>query len=256
MNTGSHTDVASLARAEQEFYDARTHAFVLLRKLIWRAVGEFRRPAEIYTLFDPRGKVILEYGCGSTTRAKQLLDRGAARVMAFDVSPTEVEAARERARAQGIADRTEFMVADAHALPFPPDSFELIVGWSILHHLDLRHALSELRRVLEPGGVAVFTEPLAHNPLLRLGRRLTPAARTPDEHPLTVDDWRLCASIFPSFRHREVEFLSVLLMPLNIVLPRRLQRRMAARVARLDDRLLARSPRLRRFARITFLVLQ
>ena len=188
MNTGSHTDVASLARAEQEFYDARTHAFVLLRKLIWRAVGEFRRPAEIYTLFDPRGKVILEYGCGSTTRAKQLLDRGAARVMAFDVSPTEVEAARERARAQGIADRTEFMVADAHALPFPPDSFELIVGWSILHHLDLRHALSELRRVLEPGGVAVFTEPLAHNTVCGPGggSRQPRARRTNIRSPLTT----------------------------------------------------------------------
>ena len=126
----------------------------------------------------------------------------------------------------------------------------------MLHHLDLPDALSELRRVRRPRGVAVLTEPLAHNPLLRLGRRLTPAARTPDEPCLTVADWRLCAEIFPAFEDHEVEFLSVPLMPLDSVLPRRCQRRFAARVARWDDRLLARFPGLTRFARITFLVLR
>ena len=46
----------------------------------------------------------------------------------------------------------------------------------------------------------MFLEPMAHNPVLRLGRMLTPAARTDDEHPFTVDDWRRCAEAFPPTR--------------------------------------------------------
>jgi hypothetical protein len=99
-------------------------------------------------------------------------------------------------------------------------------------------------------------EPMWHSPILRLGRALTPSARTPDEHPLTTADWELCASIFPDFEHHEREFLTIPLMPLNLVLPQRAQKRLARRVNRLDDRVLERYPRTRKYARITFLVLK
>jgi hypothetical protein len=102
----------------------------------------------------------------------------------------------------------------------------------------------------------VFVEPLAHNPLLRLGRALTPMARTRDEHPLTVHDWATCAAIFPGFRHFERELLTVPLMPLNLVLPERGRRKLAGRVKAADARALERAPRLRRYARVTFLVLE
>jgi len=46
----------------------------------------------------------------------------------------------------------------------------------ILHHLDLTVAARELRRVLRPGGVAVFCEPWGGNPLLNFARRRLPYA--------------------------------------------------------------------------------
>jgi SAM-dependent methyltransferase len=177
-------------------------------------------------------------------------------VTGIDVSEAEIEQARERALANGVADKCRFLVADAHDMEFPDDSFDVIVGDSILHHLELRKALLEIRRVLRPGGRAVFLEPLWHNPLLRLGRALTPSARTPDEHPLTVDDWALCAEIFPGFEHEERELFTIPLMPLNLLLPKSLQKRLARRVWAFDDRMLARFPSLRKHARSTFLVLK
>ena len=107
-----------------------------------------------------------------------------------------------------------------------------------------------------PGGRGVFLEPLAHNPLLRIGRRLTPAARTPDEHPFTAGDWRLCAEMFPAFSHRELELTSVPLLPLVWPLPRAWHRPLAQRIRSRDDRLLERHPSLRPLARTTLLVLE
>ncbi len=245
------------ARVEREkaFYDAHSVRYERSRRWISRALAGSRRTGELSEYFDPRGKVVLDYGCGSGTKAISYLDMGADRVIGIDVSERRIQEARARANAAKAGDRLQFLVTDAHHTGFPDSSFDLIVGKSVLHHLDLEAALTELRRLLRPGGTAVFVEPLWHNPFLRLGRALTPNARTRDEHPLTVADWKLCASIFPRFRHYERELITIPLLPLNLVMPLRWQKRLARRLAAVDDLVLARFPALRRHARISFLVL-
>jgi ubiquinone/menaquinone biosynthesis C-methylase UbiE len=250
-------DPAARAERERAFYNEKNQtSYHTLRRWIWRAIGEFRRNEEAHDLYDPDGKVVLDYGCGPGYLTKHLINRGAVFVTGIDVSDAEIEQARERAVKNGIEDRSRFLVADAHATEFPDDSFDVIVGDSILHHLELRKALLEIRRILRPGGRAVFLEPLWHNPLLRLGRALTPSARTPDEHPLTVSDWELCAEIFPEFEHEERELFTIPLMPLNLLLPVRAQKWLARRVWALDDYVLERVPWTRKHARSTFLILK
>jgi ubiquinone/menaquinone biosynthesis C-methylase UbiE len=257
MNSPATEELESRVDREKAFYNEKgSTSYHLLRRWIWRALGEFRRNADQSLYYDPAGKTVLDYGCGPGYLTEYLLGRGAAHVTGIDISEGEIEQARERALAEGTADRSTHLVADAHALEFEDDSFDLIVGDSILHHLDMEVALREIRRVLRPGGRAVFKEPLWHNPILRIGRLLTPTARTPDEHPLTTADWDLCASIFDDFEHHEAEFLTIPLMPLNLVLPQGAQKRLARRVHRLDDRVLERWPSARKHARITFLVLK
>jgi SAM-dependent methyltransferase len=248
---------SDLADRERDFYDIKgAGVYRRLRRLIWRAIGEFNRDHELHDLYDPAGKAVLVYGCGEGNEAQSLLRRGAASLRGFDISEAEISRARANAVAGGYAERVEFQTADAHHTPYADSSVDLIVGNAILHHLDLDPALSEIRRILRHGGKAVFREPLAHNPILRLGRAVTPAARTPDEHPFTVADWSECRRHFPSFTHREVELLSILFIPINLLLPRRLQRALARRVAALDDRIVARWPALGRYARTSLIVLQ
>jgi SAM-dependent methyltransferase len=236
------------ARVEREraFYDARGRAgrYAPARGWIRRSKGAFDRHQDFHGFFDPRGKHVVDYGCGNGELTLQLLERGAAHVTAFDLSPEFVELARARAARHGVEDRADFLVADAHDLPLADGSVELAAGVAILHHLDLRAALAELMRVLAPGGRAVFVEPLAHNPVLRLGRALT------------ARDWDLCASVFPRFEHHERELVTILFMPLNLVLRPSAQRRLARALVGVDRWLLSRLPWLRRYARLSILVFE
>jgi ubiquinone/menaquinone biosynthesis C-methylase UbiE len=241
---------------ERQFYNESHGTYRRWRRAIWRAIGPFNRNAELERLYDARGKRVLLYGCGPANEAVELVQAGAVSIAGIDISDVEIADAWRQARERGFEDKVDFRAGDAQATGFPDDSFDLITGSAILHHLDVRRALAEIRRILAPGGRAVFLEPLAQNPVIRVGRWLTPAARTDDEHPFTVEDWQSCADAFPGFFHREVELTSTVLMPLNLLLPLAWQRALAGRVQRLDDALLERFPRLRPFARTTHLVLE
>jgi ubiquinone/menaquinone biosynthesis C-methylase UbiE len=241
---------------ERTFYNESHGRYRQIREAIWKAIGPFNRNEEISRTYDARGKRVLLYGCGPANEAAGLLRHGAVSIAGIDISDVEIDVARRQAQEAGVADRCDFRAGDAHATGFPDQSFDLILGLGVLHHLDVPRAMRELRRVLAPGGRAVFVEPLAGNPILRVGRTLTPAARTEDEHPFTAQDWASCAAVFPGFSHREVELTSILLMPVNLILPLRLQRALVDGVSRLDDWLLSRFPRLRPLARTTHLILE
>ncbi len=135
---------------------------------------------------DLRGKAILDYGCGRGEMAMKYLAAGADKVAAIDISEVYVDDLRDRAKAAGISEeRCDFRAMDAHKLDFPDASFDLVVGYGILHHLYPAVAFSEIHRVLKPNGRVLLQEPLADNPLLKIFRKATPDARTEDEAPFT-----------------------------------------------------------------------
>lgn len=81
------------------------------------------------------------------------------RVVGLDFTCAMLPLAAEKARHQGAADWTEFVVGDAHALPFPDDRFICAtVGFGVRNFLDVPLALREMRRVVKPGGRVVILE--------------------------------------------------------------------------------------------------
>lgn len=166
------------------------------------------RPA-FEALGDLRGKRALDYGCGHGMAAVALA-RAGARVTAFDLSPGYVAEARARAAANGVA--VECLTADGEHLPFADGTFDAVWGNAILHHLDLARAGAELRRVMKPGGVAVFCEPWGGNPVLGFARQALPYPgkdRTPDECPLTRRDLAPLRNVFPSMEVRGFQLLGM-----------------------------------------------
>jgi SAM-dependent methyltransferase len=206
------------------------------------------RPA-FEQLGDIRGLDVLDYGCGHGMAAVVLARRGA-RVTAFDLAPAYVAEARRRADANGAT--VEFLQADGECLPFTEDRFDRVWGNAVLHHLDLEKAARELRRVLRPGGVAVFCEPWGGNPLLDWARRSLPysgKARTADEQPLQRRHLRVLRRFFPAAEVRGFQLLS---MVRRVLAPGRL----VAGLARCDGWLLGRFPGLWQFCRYVVLTLR
>jgi ubiquinone/menaquinone biosynthesis C-methylase UbiE len=253
----SSTDLRAAREREFHDQDAESRLFTWTRNQLNRAKAQYSRPADVQQFISPKGKVALDYGCGQKATATHLLlDSACSHITAFDISEVRVSRARSRTNGRVSGNSVGFIVADGHKTPFPDDAFDVVVGLAILHHLDLEGALLEVKRILKPGGRAVFREPLVHNPVLRVARALTPFSRTPDERPLSVQDWQLCASLFPNFAHHERELVATFLIPLSLLLPQGLQKALARHVVRLDDWLLTRFAFLRRYARLTILVFE
>ncbi|MGH2684128.1 MAG: class I SAM-dependent methyltransferase [Actinomycetota bacterium] len=238
-------------RREQEFHDrryaddprARVARFYDAAKAGERCYG-----SQI-TQAGP-GSRVLEYGCGTGSAAFELTERGAD-VVGIDISPVAVDRAAAEASTRGL--EIGFTVMNAEALDFPDRSFDLVCGSGILHHLDLERCLPEIRRVMAPGATAVFLEPMGHNPLLNLYRRLTPSLRTPDEHPLLLSDLDIARRSFGAVDAEYFQLLSVAALALGR-LPG--SARLVRAAEALDAWLFRHVPVLRRYAWITVITLR
>jgi SAM-dependent methyltransferase len=206
------------------------------------------RPA-MDRLGDVSSLPVLDYGCGHGMAAVVLARRGAC-VNAFDLSHGYLSEARRRATANNV--NIAFLQAYAEHLPFADGSFARVWGNAVLHHLDLRLAVRELHRILQPGGIAVFCEPWGENPLLGWARRRLRyhgKERTPDEQPLRRRHLRLLREVFPSLQIEGYQLLSM---------ARRVLRsgRIVSGLEWCDARLLRLAPSLSRFCRYVVLTLR
>ena len=166
---------------------------------------------------------VLDYGCGRGDLSMYILSQGGV-VHGIDISPVYIQDAMDRCSTVGYdMSRFRFYVMDAHAMDFPADFFDIVVGLGILHHLDSDVALSEIHRVLKPGGLLLLQEPLADNPLLKIFRKLTPSARTEDERPLTgkdIENLKNSSEWYPEMRFCGI-FEAPLAMITSVLMPSR-----------------------------------
>jgi ubiquinone/menaquinone biosynthesis C-methylase UbiE len=138
-------------------------------------------------LGDVAGLRVLEIGCGRGAFALELADRGAS-VVAADFSPSAVDRAREL-----VGDSCETLVADIQQIPFPDESFDLVVSLETLEHVpDPDRGLAELVRVTKRGGRLIVTTPnylslvgLYRVALRLVGRRFTELGQ-PINQPLML----------------------------------------------------------------------
>ena len=187
------SDTKDRVGREVEFYDAPQsgrRAFDTALTYLNDGIGRLRRNEVIRAAMqDAADMRVLEIGSQSWEWCLFRYDYRPEQLTCINISQTELENGRTQAQKLGVS--CDFRKMDAHCLEFADGSLDLVFGVAILHHLDFACALREIHRVLRDGGKIVFIEPLRHNPVARVVRRLTPRARTPDERPLGRPELRL-----------------------------------------------------------------
>jgi SAM-dependent methyltransferase len=200
-----------------------------------------------HQLGDVAGRRVVDFGCGSGANTALLADRGA-HVWAIDISEDLLRLGQRRLAVSGRAGGATFIAASAHDLPFPDGSIDVVFGMAILHHLDLDLVSREVRRVLKPGGRAIFKEPVRNSAVIRFVRNLIPY-RAPDispyERPLTDAELERFGR---GFRASEVRAFGLPHVQAGSVLPG--VKRYWKQLHGIDAMLLQRFPRLARYASV------
>ena len=124
------------------------------------------------------GMRVLELGCGTGYFTRELARCGAD-IVAVDVSPELLEIAR----ADSLAENVRYEIQNACALSYPDAYFDSVVGSSVLHHMDIKQALTETFRVLKEGGTIYFTEPNMLNPQIAIQKNFPWVKRTLGDSP-------------------------------------------------------------------------
>jgi ubiquinone/menaquinone biosynthesis C-methylase UbiE len=119
-------------------------------------LDRYTKEPEILSFADfksGKDKKVLEVGVGAATDFLQWAKNGA-ELYGIDLTPEAVAYAEHRLKLYNLAAK-EIKVSDAENLPFQDDFFDIVYSWGVIHHSpDTPKALSEIIRVLKPGGKA------------------------------------------------------------------------------------------------------
>jgi SAM-dependent methyltransferase len=139
--------------------------YTLRRRVLDRALAEAG--------FDPRGKTVLDVGCGTGFFTAYYLGRGA-RVTGLDIAPTSIERLRER------HPEARFQLADVSEAA-PSESFDLVNAFDVLYHVTdearWQRAVENLAQAVAPQGLLLLTDTFATRTGLADHNVMRPLAR-------------------------------------------------------------------------------
>jgi len=112
--------------------------------------------AKVAGAVDLTGQDVLEIGCGRGGGSAFVFEQFQPRCLTgIDLAPSAIARCREEQERPGLA----FAVGDAEALPFPDDSFDVVLNVESSHcYPDVPQFLKEVRRVLRPGGLFLLAD--------------------------------------------------------------------------------------------------
>ncbi len=116
-------------------------------------VGYFQRVIKELGI-QPMGKKVLEVGCGGGIMSEEVARMGFA-TTGIDPSPNSLKIAKKHADSIGLS--IDYQKGTGENIPFPDQYFEAVVCCDVLEHVqDLPKVISEIARVLKPGGLFFF----------------------------------------------------------------------------------------------------
>ena len=162
--------------------------------IFYKALYSMYEDFNAYTSQKSKNKIVLDYGCGIGSVTQKIATLKPSKLFGIDISEISISKAIENAKNLNL--QINYSVDNCEETRFKAETFDLVFGSGILHHLDLEKSLVEINRILKKGGEMVFLEPLGANPLINFYRKLTPKSRSEDEHPFLKKDFNFINSLF------------------------------------------------------------
>lgn len=151
--------------------------------------GGFEITKRIGKIVSLKGKEVLDVACGRGTLPCYYAKRFGAKIIGIDLSSEMIESAVKRAVREKVEDLTEFKVADALALSFEDNSFDVVINeCAVGLTSNPQKCLDEMTRVTKPGGYVVIHEStwlsnMAEEEKTEIVRRLGTV-------PYTLSEWK------------------------------------------------------------------
>jgi|TARA_B110000967_G_C18800579_1_gene518254 ubiquinone/menaquinone biosynthesis C-methylase UbiE len=162
--------------------------------IFYKALYGMYKDFNTYLSAKATNKIVLDYGCGTGSVTEKIARLNPSKLFGVDISEVSIKKAMESAKNSNL--QIDYTVGNCEDTKFKTETFDLIFGSGILHHLNLNKSVIEINRILKSNGEMVFLEPLGTNPLINIYRKLTPKSRSIDEHPFLKKDFNFINSLF------------------------------------------------------------
>lgn len=141
----------------------------------------------------PPGATVLDAGCGSCAKSRNLVDRGF-HVIGTDLSQSALDMARQGLQGTPYQDSIELQQQNLTKITLPDNSIDYLVCWGVLMHIpEVDRAIAELSRIVKPGGRIAISEGNMHSlqsRTLRLLKKLLGRERAEVHRvPAGIENW-------------------------------------------------------------------
>jgi len=143
----------------EEMFNNISPKYDLLNHLLSANIDKLWRKNAINMLKPHQSGLILDIATGTADFAIAATRIKGAKIVGIDISEGMLEVGRKKVEKKGLTNCIELIKADSENLPFENDKFDAaIVGFGVRNFETLKTGLSEIKRVLKPGGVFYILE--------------------------------------------------------------------------------------------------
>lgn len=137
-----------------------SHTYDMLNRMMTMGIDTIWRKKAIRSLRSINPQFILDVATGTGDFALESIRiLNPKKIIGIDISVGMLDVAREKIQKKGLQDQFEVQLGDSEKLPFDDQTFDAVtVAFGVRNFENLAQGLSDIRRVLKPGGKAVILE--------------------------------------------------------------------------------------------------